>query len=305
MSDTSTLRLRIFDGSRQMFAARAQFLITITDGNQTQHVREFYTQNDLTFEGLPFFDNFGDGYTVIVWAEGYKQAGYAPVMLSNSFTKQLDIMLVRNDPGFSFVNARWPAAKAAYPYLAFGVDDPTGETRYDNLLDQREKSLASLLNLGEAMSQINLSQGTPLHYIKSLRWDDPYAPAQDRFFAWCDIALIHQVKIAAAEGQFAVENNPGLFHPGATSSWKQIQFGEANVQLTFHENDTTVIDGIDCVMVEPDIDYYRDLAAHTILEVIPNALTNSLTDPVTVYVLRWIAGQTVGIPEFAPMYTVV
>ena len=99
------------------------------------------------------------------------------------------------------------------------------------------------------MSQISLPQDTPLDYIKQLRWDAPYAPAQDRFFAWCDIRLIDQVKNAAAAGEFAVENNPGLFHPGATSSWKQIQFGEANVQLTFHENDKTVIGGVDYVMV--------------------------------------------------------
>jgi hypothetical protein len=83
-----------------------------------------------------------------------------------------------------------------------------------------------------------------------------------------------------------------------------LTFGEANVQLTFHENDAKAIDGVNCVMVEPDIDYYRDLGAHTIFEVIPNKLTNSLTDPVEVYVLRWIAGQTAGIPEFAPLYTI-
>ena len=303
MSDTSALRLRIFDGTRQLFAAPAQFLITITDGYQTQHVRQYYSENDITFN-LPFFDNFGDEYTVLVWAQGYKQAGFSPVELSNSYVKTLDLMLISDTPGFSFVNARWAAAKAAYPFIGSDVDDATGETRYDNLLDQTEKTLACLLNLGEAMSQITLSQGTPLDYIKQMRWEAPFAPAQDRFFAWCDVELINQVKAAAAAGQFAAELNPGLFHPGATSSWKQIQFGEANVQLTFHENDTTIIDGVNCVMVEPDIDYYRDLAAHTIFEVIPNKLTNTLTDPTEVYVLRWIAGQTAGVPEFAPLYTI-
>jgi hypothetical protein len=303
MSDTSALRLRIFDGTRQLFSAPAQFLITITDGHQTQHVRQYYSENDITFN-LPFFDNLGDDYTVLVWAQGYKQAGFTPVELSNSYLKTLDIMLISDTPGFSFVNARWPAAKAAYPFIGSDVDDATGEARYDNLLDQTEKTLACLLNLGEAMSQITLSQGTPLAYIKQMRWQAPFAPAQDRFFAWCDVELINQVKAAAAIGQFAVELNPGLFHPGATSSWKQIQFGEANVQLTFHENDTTTIDGVNCVMVEPDIDYYRDLAAHTIFEVIPNKLTNTLTDPTEVYVLRWIAGQTAGVPEFAPLYTI-
>ena len=303
MNDSSTLILRIFDGTRQLFAAPAQFLITVTDGNQTQHIRQFYTANQLEFDGLPFFDNFGDDYSVIVYADGYRQAGFQPVKLSNTYKTTQDIMLVAQDPGFSFVNARYPAASALYPFLANGVTNAIGEARYDALLDQQEPVLACLLNLGEAMSQISLAQGTPLSYIKQLRWDAPFAPAQDRFFAWADIALIDQVRQAAAQGTFAPELNPGLFHPGATSSWKQIQFGEANVQLTFHEGDTATIDGVSCVLVEPDIDYYRDLAAHAIFEVIPNALTHTLTNPVEVYVLRWIAGQTAGIPEFAPLYT--
>ena len=299
----SKLQLRIFDGTRQLFSAPAKFLVTITDGNRAQHVRDYFEANDVTFD-LPFFDNFGDNYSVVVWATGYKQAGFVPVTLSDQYLKTLDIMLVPDDPGFSFVDARWDAAKARYPFLGTDVDNAAGAARYDNLLDQAEKVLACFLNLGEAMSQIALSQGTPLDYIKQVRWDAPYAPAQDRFFAWSDVRLIDQVKVAAAAGQFAVENNPGLFHPGATSSWKQIQFGEANVQLTFHENETLVIGGVDCVMVEPDIDYYQDLGAHALLEVILNALTHSLTDPVEVYVLRWIAGRTAGVPEFAPLYTI-
>ena len=299
----SKLQLRIFDGTRQLFSAPAKFLVTITDGNRTQQVRDYYQANDIIFD-LPFFDNFGDNYAVVVWAKGYKQAGFVPVTLSDKYLKTLDIMLIPDNPGFSFVDARWDSARARYPFLGSDVDNPTGAARYDNLLDQTPKSLACLLNIVEAMSQIALSQGTPLDYIKQLRWDAPYAPAQDRFYAWCDSLLIDQVKNAASAGEFAVENNPDLFHPGATSSWKQIQFGEANVQLTFHENDKMVISGVDCVMVEPDIDYYQDLAAHALLEVIANALTHSLTDPAEVYVLRWIAGRTAGIPEFAPIYTI-
>jgi hypothetical protein len=299
----SKLQLRIFDGARQLFSAPAKFLVTITDGNQTERVRDFYDANDITFD-LPFFDNLGDNYTVLVSADGYKQAGFTPVALSDQYVRTLDIMLIANDPGFSFVNARWDAVNTLYPYIGSDVDNAAGEARYDNFLDQQERQLACFLNLGEAMSQIQLSQGTPLDYIKQLRWDAPWAPAQDRFFAWCDPRLIDQVKIAAQAGLFAVENNPGLFHPGSTSSWKQIQFGEANVQLTFHETTTAVIGGNNCIMVEPDIDYYKDLGAHAIFEVIPNAVTHSLTDPTEVYVLRWIAGRMAGVPEFAPLYTI-
>lgn len=299
----SKLRLRIFDGTRQLFSTPAQFLVRIVDGNQKLQIWQSYPQNDLTFD-LPFFDNFGDNYSVLVSCDGYKQAGFVPMKLSNTYLATLDIMLIPNSPQFNFANGPWPAAKAAYPFLTAGADDATGEKRYNDLLENEPKSLACILNLCEAMSQINLSLGTPLTYLKELIWDGANAPAQDRFFAWCDAALVDQVRIAAAAGQFAVEVDPGLLHPGATSSWKQIQFGEANVQLTFHENDKTIIDGVHCVMIEPDIDYYKDPAAHILLEVLTNALTHTLTDPAEVYVLRWIAEQTAGIPEFDPLYVI-
>ena len=80
---------------------------------------------------------------------------------------------------------------------------------------------------------------------------------------------------------------------------------EANVQFTFHENTVKTIAGIRCIRVEPDIDYYRDPAAHALLEVIPNTLSHGLTDPQVVYVLRWIAGRHAGVQEFDPGYVLV
>src|SRR5438477_4695229 len=121
----SKLELRIFDGSRQPFSAPADFLVTIFDGNQEERVRRSFQNNQLIFD-LPFFDNAGDKYRVIVSTDGYKQAGFHPVVLSDKFTRTLDIMLIHDDPGFSFVNARWEAVSAAYPFLANGVDNATG-----------------------------------------------------------------------------------------------------------------------------------------------------------------------------------
>jgi hypothetical protein len=133
-------------------------------------------------------------------------------------------------------------------------------------------------------------------------WDETMA--QDRFYGWADSALYDQVRMAAAQGTFSREAGFAAFHPGATDSYKQIQFGEANVQLTFHANDTKFIDGVNCIKMEPDIDYYKDLAAHTLLEVISNGLSGNLTDPRQVYVLRWIAGRHAGVPEFNPPYVI-
>jgi hypothetical protein len=152
------------------------------------------------------------------------------------------------------------------------------------------------------MSQIFLAQGTPLDYFKQL---DLAALAPDRIFGYADAALVNQVRLAAQKGLFETEPASDLvLHTDATSSFKQVQFGEANVQLTFHENNKKSIGGVDCVYVEPDIDYYKDPGAHAILEVLPNALTSGKTDPRMVYVLRWIAGRHAGVPEFDPLYTI-
>ena len=312
----SKLLLRIYDGSRQLFSAPAKFLVTITDGNQTQQFRDFVSTSETEFH-LPFFDNFGDNYTVVAWAEGCKQAGFTPVKLSDATDTTLDLMLISDDPGFNFANAPWDAVYAAYPFIAGNADpaDPAAvaaaKARYENFLDQQEQPLACFLNICEAMSQIIFSPGTaaqttPLNYLKQFYWpqntQDPLAPAEDRFYVWCDPQLMQQIKTRPK--MFAPELNPQLFHPDATASWKQIQFGEANVQFTFHGKTVQPIGGVDCVILEPDIDYFRDLGAHAIFEVIPNALTHSLTDPVEVYVLRWIAGRTAGVPDFNPMYTI-
>jgi hypothetical protein len=73
--------------------------------------------------------------------------------------------------------------------------------------------------------------------------------------------------------------------------------------LTFHEKRVETIGGVRCIRVEPDIDYYKDLAAHALLEVVPSALSHGLTDLQVVYALPWIAGRHAGVPEFDQSYT--
>jgi len=58
---------------------------------------------------------------------------------------------------------------------------------------------------------------------------------------------------------------------------------------------------VDCIKVEPDIDYFQDLGAHTLLEVIPNSITHGLTDPKKVYVLRWMPAATPVSPNSLPL----
>jgi hypothetical protein len=302
------ITINVFDGSRKPLPAGVEVLYTLTDGNQKQVFRDFVKGPSCRVKELPFFNNFGDKYTVLAWAAGYLQAGFTPVKAAPNIEPQVDLMLLGKEATFNFSGAGWQTIQQKRPVLArvlaAGAASPdAAQERYADLMEDRGAVLAALLNITAAMEQIHLPTGTPLDYFQQIIWDDTMA--QDRFFGFADAELVNQTRRAAAEGLFAPEAASALFHPGATSSFKQVQFGEANVQLTFHEDVRETIGGVQCVKVEPDIDYYKDLGAHAILEVIPNRLTGGLTDPRQVYVLRWMAGRRAGVPEFDPLYTIV
>ena len=318
---TAKIMVNLFDGTRQPMvigSAPSNVLVRVIDGNQKEVSADFHTAASIEFE-VPFFDGPGDRYTVIASADGWLQAGFTPIGVSSSVVQTVDLMLLPKGGNFNFADASWQNLTQKQPQmsaiLARGADnDQAAQDRYENLMENQPASLACMLNLMTAMAGIHLPAKTPLDYLKEIIWttisgqvagEILAAPAQDRFYGWADKALVTQVTTAAQQGEFAQEVNPNFFHKGATLSYKQIQFGEANVQLTFHQNDSNVIDGVDCVALEPDIDYFKDIGAHALLEVLPNFITGGLTDPRTVYVLRWIAGRRAGVPDFDPPYTIV
>jgi hypothetical protein len=70
------LIVQLFDGTGKMFPAGTKVLLTVTDGNQKQIIRQEFAAGKIEVCGLPFYDNRGDNNAVIACVEGYKQAGY-------------------------------------------------------------------------------------------------------------------------------------------------------------------------------------------------------------------------------------
>jgi hypothetical protein len=302
-ANTCAITINIYDGSRQPAPDSLDILITLQDTRQKQVYRDFTRGFTRTIQNLPYY-NIGDTYTALSWAPGYKQAGFTPVKVSPAAPASLDVMLLGNNATFNFHAARWDVLRATHPQFtgllsADLADGSAAADRYSQLMEDQPAVLACFFNLATAIAQLPPAAGNPLGLFRELIWD---RMQQDRFFAWADHALVDRVREAAAKGIFSPELNPGAFHPGATSSYKQTQFGEANIQLTFHENDRKTIGGVECVMVEPDMDYYKDLLAHALLEVATHAIIGSLSDPRQVYVLRWIAARHAGVAEFDPPY---
>jgi hypothetical protein len=302
--NTGIVTINVFDGKRQAIPQGTQILLTVFDGAQNQLFRNYVDGPSVTLE-LPFHNNLADNYSIIAFANGYEQAGFQPVAISPNAPGQLDLMLLPNKGAFHFAGAQWTDIVTKKPLVTqiFAASVTGSATAaYGALIEDHPDHLACLLNISTAMQQISLPQNSPLDYFKTF---DVPALAPDRIFGYADAALVDQVRLAAQQGEFDTQPAIDLaLHGDATSSFKQNQFGEANVQLTFHEKNRKTIDGVDCVYVEPDIDYFKDPAGHLLLEVIPNALTGNLSNPRVVYVLRWIAGRHAGVPNFDPLYTI-
>ena len=76
-----TLAVAVYDGSRKPISPGIQVLYTIRDGNQKTVFRD-YRGSQIVLPALPFYNNFGDNYTVVAWADGYDQAGFTPVKVA-------------------------------------------------------------------------------------------------------------------------------------------------------------------------------------------------------------------------------
>jgi len=81
-------------------------------------VRHNYKGASLFFEDLPFYNNFGDSYTVIAYADNHEQAGFHPVKISNVRDASIDIMLLPKDGRFKFRDQDWASVKQNAPRLA-------------------------------------------------------------------------------------------------------------------------------------------------------------------------------------------
>jgi hypothetical protein len=330
--DAANIILHIYDGTRQLVSKNLKWRAQTRDGRgseaQGQKTLQFLNLSGpsqvLTVEA---FDNFGDLYTVWAFADGYQDSAWFPVHVNDAVPVNLDLMLVPRDGTPHFANATWSRLAQARPGFAdiirrgcANADDAAA--KYGIVQEKRPLALACLLNLMSALSSMRLPSGKlALDYYWNIAWpsgdpnEDKWLAGldqvlhQDRLFCYVDRAILDDVRKGDGHG-FAKELSPQAWgHDGATESYKQTQFDLANVQLTFHGHDTpTLADGngnqIPCIKIEPDIDYYKDIAAHGLAEVIPNWITQGLTDPRVVYWMRWMTAKRLGLPDFDPLYTV-
>jgi hypothetical protein len=332
MPDNAHIMLNVYDGKRQLLNQAVRWSAQAIDGRGLDE-RKTLLFPDLRggsqLLSVPFFDNFGDNYTIIVNADGYEAGAWRPVTVSDRGPVTMDLLLLPNHGALRFAGATWDQLNQLRPNVSRMIraccpSPEAAAAMYSSGCKNRPASIACFLNLVTAMADMQLPSGkNALDYYWNACWPqgDPSTAdwmqqfdnvmKQDRMFCYVDQAILPDVQAAARMGAFSREPDPEKWgHIGATESYKQTQFDVANVQLTFHGRDTAAFPAengntVQCVKIEPDIDYYKDLVAHGLGEVIPNTITHGLTDPKVVYSLRWIAGEREPhLPEFNPLYTV-
>jgi len=313
MADTTTLEVNLFDGSRRPVDPNIEPHVQVFDGDSpSKRVGDAYKKaNSFLFPNLPYADNFADNFRVIATAKHHFDAGFVPVKMSQDQKRILNLMLLPKNYEFRFGGAAWDQLstnpRELFDLLKGQEDEAIAQARYADLMNRNAPALAGLLNITTALGAIKLPKDgakTALSFYKQMIWDvaAKEAPQQDRFYAYATTDLVGQLLAAVHQGDFTPEPLAGLVHHGASRSYKQLQFGEANVQITLHEN----IPGPEgLVKVETDIDYYKNPVAHAILEVIPNHFTKGKTNPVMAYALRWTAAKEQNFPEFDPLFTIV
>jgi len=331
MPDTANIILHAYNGARQLFPNNVTWSAQTRDGRspsggqQTLHFPSLRGASQVL--AVPFFDNFGDLYTVIASVDGYDDSAWYPVYVNGAAPVELSLMFLPKNGSPHFANATWDrltqSRQGVAAIIQRGCENAQAAAdKYAEVMENRPAALACFLNIVTAMSDMRLASGkSPLDYYWNICWPQGDATSgdwltrldsifkQDRFFCYVDQAIIPDVRAAVGHG-FSQEPDPQAWgHGGATESYKQTQFDMANVQLTFHGRDTATFTDengqvVQCVKIEPDIDYYKDVAAHALLEVIPNWITKGLTDPRVVYVMRWMTAKREGLREFDPLYTI-
>lgn len=302
------IRILLFEGSRKLIPADTKVLVSLRPQFKIEPMRSRWEVGNNFNYDVEVPDD-GTGYAVLVSAKGYEDAGIAPLKLKKKEQK-VHLMLVKKDARYQFAQAHWdslPKKSSLRRFLrASETDDERAGARYRLLLETQPDAFATLHNVAAALAAIRLPCGnglrTAFSYLHAIDWEDV---RRDRFFGFASEVLLKDLRAAAGKGSFEEEPLAGIFHPGATVSYKQTTFAEANLQISFHGTHRLPGHADPLTRVELDMDYYRDGFAHALLEVIPNTLSfgQRKTDPRQIYVMRWMAGKMEG-QEFEPLYTI-
>ncbi|MFM8394037.1 MAG: hypothetical protein ACKOB4_08955 [Acidobacteriota bacterium] len=287
------LIIELYDATRTLVAEDFESQVTLLRGDYRQIHRGRHRGAQLPFE-VELTNGPLDNYIVHVAASHHHDAWFHPVNPRRLAGRPLSLMLLPRRSRYRFE-----------PWTRLSVDIrkflAAGQSFHDELLDgtdERQDILAAFHNFTTALKSIELEGRSAFSYFRQLIAAGERSPERDRFYALAHKDLEPALERARQQKLWAKGST--AFHPGSTSSYKEKMYGEGNVQLSIYGNEKVGLS--DCLMVEVDIDYYKDTLSHGLLELVPNKLLEKTTDPKMAYRLRWMAMRNIGDLRFDPPY---
>jgi hypothetical protein len=94
----AAIDLEIVDGTRKPVVLGQKSLVRLLDGKQLQVISTFVSGPHIHLAALPYFAGPRDRYTVVVSSEGYRNAGFAPLMRIDNIHSGKRIQLTSRPP---------------------------------------------------------------------------------------------------------------------------------------------------------------------------------------------------------------
>jgi len=321
------VQIDLSDGARLPLTGAKPFL-TLRDGRPENFFRGFVKHSSVVFGEVPVFSNSNDDYIIMAAADGHKDAGIFPMHVETGGTHKVSLMMVRKDAEIEFGGLTLPQLSTGDPELFtfLGGNTAGGASRFGEMLAAQPEAMTCLFNIAAATRRIPISLDQPDRSLQSflkeidLKLVDKLGATtfsgvrRDRIYAWADPGLLNVIEAHAdGQGQALFTTADASLHGVAGEdkiSFKEIRFDVANLQYTFFKDRTKQVNGQNLMLMDIDMDLFKDQGAHFFLEVIPNHAgklfqgDKATTDPRKIYALRWMAGQNArNTEDFTPPYT--
>jgi len=334
----TTIHIEMIDGERKPLIpeTKVQLALFNEHGQLIYESRESYSDSSIAIE---LNLEASETYHVVARTTSYRQAISRGFMSDSTIPIELKLLFMPRHARPVFIRSDFKTLQEnndMWRVLFYGQEEQTAEIRYEALRQDKPLSLAGYFSIATTVMAYQTPEGDNLfQYYKEIDWpvlnetqlaiwrgsgiqsgeikytslfdnhrhgDRQRGLENDRFFAWVSTDIVPVIEHLSEIGEFKREICPRLWgHPGATRSFKLVKYQKGNFQITLHENRTKEIDGVRCILVETDVDYFSQLWRHALQEVLPHKLFRGLTNPRKVYVIEWQELQSAG-SNFAPPY---
>jgi hypothetical protein len=292
MASTGTLKVSIFDASRQLWRGpevRLVLMDPFTGSSNKKLLDRTMPKgtNIILLEGIPA--DAGQRYILLVDADKHRSHSVFPVKPVSNTETPLNIMLIPSNPVPNFANFTYKELQVRSPKFHSALSKNVSESVFLGLAKTDPKfghiKMAALLNIEAKLRATPLKSGQAIDYIRLFKNAD--SCQRDRIKVDVEETMPSNVRGLKGFTELNSDLNE-MNHKGFPVSFKE-KIAFCSLQLSFAKKAEN-----GALSADIDIDLLTDIGHFG--EVIKNKITKMKTDPYTIYGLLFDQG-------IRPLYT--